>query len=236
MFNKKIEILSLWIIIKILLFDEIKSFDINQINQTQKNKTLDGNINVANPINQNKTRKLQTAIYEPIRIYIDTYQFNTALNIGGYDQNDLVLIYKALNKAKNALEKLIKVQRESNIISAQDYQTLLINNFNPNYFNSEISSNNLLQEIDLVILIEYKMLNNPQCSEFPKILKRKNENGRPIVGCIIFDPTKYSIEDSDENKYRLEFFSYFFCTNLLIYWALIKLFLVIKYIQKIILE
>ena len=67
-----------------------------------------------------------------------------------------------------------------------------------------------MQEIDLIILIEYKILNNQQCSEFPKILKRKNENGRPIVGCIIFDPTKYSIEDSDENKYRLELFSYIF--------------------------
>jgi hypothetical protein len=75
MFNKKIELLILWIIIKILLFDEIKTFDINQINQNQKNKTLDENINITNPINYNKTRKLQTANYEPIRIYIDTYQF-----------------------------------------------------------------------------------------------------------------------------------------------------------------
>lgn len=210
MLNKKIEILSLWIIIKILLFEEIKTFEINQIKQTQKNKTLDENINVTNSVNHNKTRKLQTANYEPIRIYIDTYQFDAALNIGGYDSNDLELIYKALNKAKNTLEKLIKVQRESNVISADDYKTLLENNFRQNYFNNEISSNNLLQEIDLVILIEYKMLNAPQCSEFPKILKRKNEIERPIVGCITFDPTKYSIEVSDGNKYRLEFFSYFF--------------------------
>lgn len=111
MLNKKIEILSLWIIIKILLFDEIKTFEINQINQTQKNKTLDENINVTNPINHNKTRKLQTANYEPIRIYIDTYQFDNTLNNNGYDSNDLELIYKALNKAKNTLEKLIKVQK-----------------------------------------------------------------------------------------------------------------------------
>jgi hypothetical protein len=122
----------------------------------------------------------------------------------------LELIYKALNKAKNTLEKLIKVQRESNIISAEDYETLIKTNFNPNYFNSEISSNNLLQEIDLVILIEYKILSNLNCSECPLILKRKNENGRPIVGYINFNPQKYSIEDSDENKYKLEFFSYIF--------------------------
>lgn len=210
MFNKKIEILILWIIIKILLFDEIKTFDINQINQNQKNKTFDENINITNPINNNKTRKLQTANYEPIRIFIDTYQFNTALNFIGYDSNELELINQALNKAKSTLEKLIKVQRESNIISAEDYETLIKTNFNPNYFNSEISSNNLLQEIDLVILIEYKIISNLNCSECPLILKRKNENGRPIVGYINFNPQKYSIEDSDENKYKLEFFSYIF--------------------------
>ena len=68
MLNKKIEILSLWINIKILIFDGIKTFEINQINQTQKNKTLDENINASNPINHNKTRKLQTANYEPIKI------------------------------------------------------------------------------------------------------------------------------------------------------------------------
>ena len=73
MLNKKIEILSLWINIKILIFDGIKTFEINQINQTQKNKTLDENINATNSINHNKARKLQTTNYEPIRIYIDTY-------------------------------------------------------------------------------------------------------------------------------------------------------------------
>jgi len=212
MFNKKIEILSLWIIIKLLLFDEIKTFDNNQINQKHKNKTLDENINIANSINNNKTRKLQTSNFEPIRIYIDTYQFNNTLNLIGYDSNDLLLINKALNKAKNALEKLIKVQRESNVISVDDYEALIRENFNNynNYINSQISSDNLLQEVDLVILIEYKMLQAPKCSEFPLILKRKNEYGRPIVGYITFDPTIYTIEDSNENKYRLEYFSYIF--------------------------
>ena len=76
----KLEILSLWIIIKLLLFDEIKTFDINQINQTQKNKTLDESINVTNLNNNNKTRKLQSANYEPIRIYIDTYHLKKVIS------------------------------------------------------------------------------------------------------------------------------------------------------------
>jgi len=124
----------------------------------------------------------------------------------------LLIKNKALNKAKNALEKLIKVQRESNVISVDDYEALIRENFNNynNYINSQISSDNLLQEVDLVILIEYKMLQAPKCSEFPLILKRKNEYGRPIVGYITFDPTIYTIEDSNENKYRLEYFSYIF--------------------------
>lgn len=37
---------------------------IYQINQTQKNKTIDESIKVTNPINNNKTRRLQTADYE----------------------------------------------------------------------------------------------------------------------------------------------------------------------------
>ena len=67
-------------------------------------------------------------------IQIHTYQFENALNNIGYDSNDLELIYKAINKAKKALEKLIKVQRESNIIIANDYETFLTNNFRPALF------------------------------------------------------------------------------------------------------
>jgi hypothetical protein len=115
MFNKKIEILSLWIIIKILAFHEIKAFDINQINQAQKNKTINESINVTNPINNNKTRNLQTADYESIRIYIDTFYLKSKTSSSKF------LIYnESLYRAKNALEKLIKVKRETNIISKED--------------------------------------------------------------------------------------------------------------------
>lgn len=105
MLNKKIEILSLWIIIKILLFDEIKTFQIKQIYQTQKNKTLDASINVVNQINNNIIRKLQFANYESIRIYIDTYHLNKVM------PSRFLLYNKSLERAKNTLEQLIKVKR-----------------------------------------------------------------------------------------------------------------------------
>jgi hypothetical protein len=208
MLNHKIEILILWIIIKILLCDKIKTFDINQINPTQKNKTLDENIHFKNQINNNKTRVLQTADYEPIRIYLDTYDFNNTLKVLRKAQTEIDLINRALNKAKNTLEKLIKVQRESNVINVQDYQNLINADFNNDYINA---LSDILLEIDLVILIEYQSLNLQTCNEYPQILKRKNNGiGRPIVGSIGFDPNYYSIENSDEDKYKLEFFSSIF--------------------------
>ena len=210
MLNKKIEILSFWIIIKILLFDEIKTLDINQKNQTQKNKTLDEKISVTNPLINSKTRKLQTSSYEPIRIYIDTYHLNETLNPYP-DEKDLM--NKALYRAKITLEQLIKVQREPNGISATDYQDLITQNFGASYFNSRITSENLLNETDLVIFIESssRFLSNKKCNEFPTILRRKNEIGRPLIGYIVIDDTlSDSIEDSRDDKYRFEFFSSIF--------------------------
>ena len=103
MLNHTIEILKIWIIIKILLCDKIKTFEIKQINPTQKNKTLDENINIKSQINNNKTRVLQTADYEPIRIYLDTYDFNNTLKVLNKAQTEIDLINRALNKAKNTL-------------------------------------------------------------------------------------------------------------------------------------
>ena len=140
MLNKKIEILSLWIFIKILIFDEIKTFDINQINQTQKNKTLDENINATNLNYNNKTRKLQSADYEPIRIYIDTYHLKKVISASRFQ-----LYNESLFRAKNTLEKLIKVKREANVISKVEYQEIIKHNFGEVNFNTDM----LLDGIDL---------------------------------------------------------------------------------------
>ena len=201
MFNKKIEILSLWIIIKILLLDEIKTFDINQINQTQKNKTLDENINVTNLNYNNKTRKLQSADYEPIRIYIDTYHLKKVISASRFQ-----LYNESLFRAKNTLEKLIKVKREASVISKVEYQEIIKHNFGEVNFNTDM----LLDGIDLVIFVHISsstdILEEINCNEFPQI--HKIINGRPIIGSIIIDSDLYSeIDISNDDKYRKEFFS-----------------------------
>ena len=59
-------------------------------------------------------------------------------------------------------------------------------------------------------------IDNIICNELPQIHKIKN--GRPIIGSIIIDYELYKIiDDSVDEKYRKEYFSYFFSTNLLIY-------------------
>jgi len=193
MINKKIEILSLSIIIKILLFDEIKTFDINQINQTQKSKTLDDNINVTNPIDNNKTRKLQSTNYEPIRIYIDTYYLNGHTTAGKFR-----LYNESLFRAKNTLEKLIKVKREPNVINKAEYQEIIKKNFGEVNFNPEIS----LDEIDLAIFVQISTMDdnftNYDCNEFPQI--HKTRNGRPIIGSIIIDDGLYSDIDRSNDE------------------------------------
>ena len=199
MFNKKIEILSLWIIIKII-FHELKAFDINQINQTQKNKTIDESINVTNPINNNKIRNLQTADYESIRIYMDTFYLKSKTLSSKF------LIYnESLYRTKNALEKLIKVKREINFISKEDYQNKIKSKFgNDVTFDSQMS----LNEIDLVIFVHIstftEILYDKDCNEFPQIHEIRNK--RPIIGFIIIDNDLYTkIDKSDEEKYRIEF-------------------------------
>ena len=58
-------------------------------------------------------------------------------------------------RAKNTLEKLIKVQRKPNSISVEEYKQLLEEYFGNDYFSSNILTENLLENIDLVIFIDY---------------------------------------------------------------------------------
>lgn len=208
MLRQKIKAISLWFILKIFLFDKIKAFDINPINQSQKIKNLDENVNIKNPINTNRTRKLQEESYKPIRIFIDNIIMNDTLK---REKTTLDLINKALYRAKNTLEKLIKVKREPNGISAADYKQSLEENFGDDYFSSQILTENLLENIDLVIFIDYISSSSSlltKCNEYPKILRKKNGNQRPIIGSITFAPDKLSsIEESNNDKYTLEFLS-----------------------------
>ena len=112
---------------------------------------------------------------------------------------------------ENTLEKLIKVQKEPNGISVEDYKRSLEENFWNDYFSSQILTENLLENIDLVIFIDYISSSSSlltKHNEFPKILRRKNGNQSPLIWSITFTPDKLSsIEESDNDKYSLEFLS-----------------------------
>lgn len=85
------------------------------------------------------------------------------------------LFNKSLNRAKDVLEQLIKVEREPNGIDSEKYKNSIQSKYGKNSFNSDISSENLLTNIDLAIFIRYSsdILNSTVCSEFIEILKNK---------------------------------------------------------------
>lgn len=60
------------------------------------------------------------------------------------------------------------------------------------YFSSQILTENLLENIDLVIFFEYISSSSSSLkknNEFPQILKKNgNRNQRPIIGSITFCP------------------------------------------------
>lgn len=84
------------------------------------------------------------------------------------EKTTLDLINKALSRTKNNLEKLIKVQREHNGISAEEYKQSFEENFGNEYFSSQILTENLQENIDLDIFIDYI----PSCSS---LLTKCNE-------------------------------------------------------------
>lgn len=114
---------------------------------------------------------------------------------------------ESLYRSKNALEKSIKVKRETNVISKADYQNKIKSNSGDDLtFDSEMS----LNETDLVIFVQIssatEILYDKDCNEYPQIYNTRNK--RPIIGSIIVDDDLYSkIDKSDEEKYRIEFFN-----------------------------
>jgi len=92
------------------------------------------------------------------------------------------------------------------------------------YFSSQILTENLLENIDLVIFFEYISSSSSSLkknNEFPQILKKNgNRNQRPIIGSITFAPNILSsIEESDSIKYSFLFLSYKFLHQLTLAFA-----------------
>ena len=158
--------------------------------------------------NQKHLRKL-TENY--IRIYVDTSYLEQNIEKEDFDIYDY-----SLNKAKNTLEKLIKVDREtspisiSDVISSNKREGFFVGQLNQTFFNPGVNT-------DLLILVRMQSGTEfaKDCYEKPKILKYKNgnERERPIVGLIIIS-IQLSKSIDEDIKYKKELYSYIFLHQL----------------------
>ena len=189
--------LFLLLIIKIFCDDKINLDEIiYKENEINKNYFINDE--------NNSKRKLQN--FEPIRIYIDKYYLeqNRQAFTNRYD-----LFYKALDKVKNTLEKLIEVKQETSIdLTNIDFDSYF---FDKGKLDSNLINNNNFPA-DLVIFtrenIDLDKVELDTCSEKQGII-RSNSNGRPIIGYIVIN--NLLLSDFEENDtYKIEFLSYIF--------------------------
>ena len=139
--------------------------------------------------------------YQPIRIHLITARLNaTYENEGMTGEIQMQIINKALNQAKEALQKLINVKRNNKIQIPQD----IMNQIKLDGFFIDKDSISNEYESDLVIFIRVKYYSetfNTDCLSIPRIYLREDNNGdigRPIVGGIIYNSV-YSLSN-DENQ------------------------------------
>ena len=115
-------------LIFIFLFKIFCLNDTYKENLIEKNEKMDKNKKTIYFNNQTNKRKLSQK--ENIRIYVDrSYLRNTF-----FDNSLLNIYFNSLVKAKNTLEKLIKVERESNLINIEGLVSIEKNHFNPTNF------------------------------------------------------------------------------------------------------
>jgi len=191
--------LFLLLFVKIFCDDKI-NFDanINKENETDNNYFINDE--------KNSKRKLQN--FQPIRIYIDKYYLeqNRQAYVNRYD-----LYYEAFDKVKNALEKLIEVEREAKI----DLTNIDLDSYFITKGKSDpdlINNNNF--PADLVIFTR-ESIDLPEeatvletCTEKQGIIMR-NSKGRPIIGYIVINFSLLSKIESNDT-YKVEFLSYMF--------------------------
>ena len=164
--------------------------------------------------------------YKNISIYIDTYYLSKSLSFDNNQKKKFKMYHDSLIRAKEALEKLIKIPQEDTIINLSEYKQLIKSNF---FYKEEDSDadfyNNTLEtnfNSDLIIFAirsgscgsfdPSQVLED--CGEYPQIHKANNDH-RPIIGSIIIDESfENKIEDINDNTYKIEFYSYLFLHQL----------------------
>ena len=204
------------ILIYFFVVMKIICFDIYNLSNSSENfnNTNEVKNNFMNHNNTNK-RELEEN-NNGIKIYIEKRYLKYQLESDGEDQ--LFNIYNiSLDRAKNALEKLIKpVYKSSNIELDINYDGNNFEGFRKSILESTsiVDNNNKisLSNYDLAILVRKKASqfdSDSDCNEKNIILK--TDHGRPIFGYIVIEDKygKYPI-DRDDEQYLIEFYSYIF--------------------------
>ena len=165
-----------------------------------------------NFINHNNTNKRELEEWEQIRIYVDTYYLKLLLS---FTNPDLFEIYNtSIYKAKETLEKLIMVKRESRIELEINTNNNLYEGFSIGQMDPNLIKNNkiTLENYDLAILLRYPYTsldtNFEKCKEKNVILKY-NDDIRPTFGYIVIDD-KLESKIVNNKTFKIEFFSYYF--------------------------
>ena len=124
--------------------------------------------------------------FQPIRIYV----YTDYLNLTFSNKDKLSDCINALNKAKNTLEKIINVERETVPIDTSDIftESNSYHGFMKIAIN-DILNGNVKPEVDLVVFI--RALDTDECKDKNIILKR-NQKNRTTIGYITFDEILYS--------------------------------------------
>ena len=203
------KLLNLLTIFEILFFDKIKSFEQNPKNNSQ-NIIYDSENTSKN--NKKSRRELQSS-YREIKIYVDKSYLKTQLN-GKYNEPKYQVYNEALEKAEKALETITLIEEDSKKIDLNEYKNKLNEEFGLDInFDQYLTNENPEFDEDLIIFVKENEgeLNYYNCSnELSKILQT-NSKHRPIAGYIVFDPSFYDdIEDIENDKYKVELFSYIF--------------------------
>ena len=146
---------------------------------------------------KNNERKLQSDEYENIRLYIDAKCLLTSEN-----NTDLELIKKSIEKAKETIEKLVKVKRLQEPIYLPNYGIREGGDIHSKFDGCcNISSLRNSQPADLIIFIrEYSSVIDGE-TDFALSgtikYENNNANNRPIVGTISYKHNLFKLYDNE---------------------------------------
>ncbi len=187
-----------------LLFFIFFSLYCSVVNEEDKKNNQNKNINNLNNNNRTDNYSEKKSIrqldeFQPIRILFESTPLEDSLRTGGVDDSQIINIIRALNETRDILQKLIMVRPMNTFPNIQNYKQQIENFLSRTYF----LNNKNYNDYDLLIFIRNKMLSEKNITEknfsIPKIILQENNNGRPIIGGIIFN-YDYILPDKEEEK------------------------------------